>query len=110
MYEQIQPVSDDVFFIGAEYEQIFDQFESVIGLKMCQKHMTKQYDYPWGLTGRFAWKHKNHKSPLNELKNQIEGKKSGWLPLKQGLFEGVPSEVTKDLNVFIEFINSLNWM
>ena len=48
VFKDLQPLADDVLFLGADYEQQFDRLEVLIFLE----------SGGWAPVGRFGWKHR----------------------------------------------------
>ncbi len=105
LFKLLQPMLDDILFIGKSYERSFDEFEILFGLTVADIKKQKQ-DFVWGPIGRFGWKQHNYTEPpfskLVAEARQLEGR---WLPLLAGLFGGdygrflaVAEDFQKELN------------
>jgi len=109
-YKLLQPVLDDLFFLGKGYDSVFDEFEILLALvsadikKQENKHI-------WGPIGRLGWENRTHGiSPCQKLINEATRQKSSWGPIKAGMFGGdysrfevLAEEYQKDI------LNELRW-
>jgi|688.fasta_scaffold82560_5 hypothetical protein len=102
LYKELQPVADDVLFLGANYEAQFDRTELLIALECASS------SGGWGPVGRFGWKHRSRRglaSPLDALIAEAEAAGGGWEPIQGGLFMGSLDkfrEAAADLRTMIE--------
>lgn len=90
MYSMLQPIMDDLLFLGPEYEQAFDEFEVLFALEFASEY-EKMNKRIWAPVGRFGWKHKSHhpeNGPLHQVITQALELKDKWKPLESGLFDG----------------------
>ncbi|WP_213620112.1 caspase family protein [Paenibacillus sp. J22TS3] len=109
LFKKIQPVLDDLFFMGKSYEEIFDKFEVFYALVYADIYYDGE-DRVWGPPGRFAWKHSAYEdSALNELITEAEQKQNEWLPLKTGLFGGSYERFKLISRKYISLIEKLHW-
>jgi hypothetical protein len=82
LFKELQPLADDVLFLGADYEHIFDRVEMLISLECAH------IEGGWGPIGRFGWKHSSPRistSPLDTLIAEAEAGGNGWGPIKRQL-------------------------
>ncbi|MCW8930124.1 MAG: caspase family protein [Gammaproteobacteria bacterium] len=109
IFKQIQPMLDDLFFLGKSYESEFDEFEILYALVVAD--LRKQSDgYMWGPIGRFGWKHKSRdNSPYTKLILEAKAFKDQWPPIKAGMFGGDYERFEAVANEFKESLNNLNW-
>lgn len=108
LFARVQPIVEDILFLGTRYEELFDRFEIFYALT----NADLKEDY-WGHPGRFAWKYRSHRSGSNPFDELIEeAKRAGkeWPPLKVGFFGG---STQRFLHVADrhknELLNSLSW-
>ncbi len=109
IFKQIQPMLDDLFFLGKSYESGFDEFEILYALVVAD--LRKQSDgYVWGPIGRFGWKYKSREnSPYTKLILEAEALKNQWPPIKAGMFGADYERFEAVANEFKESLSKLNW-
>ncbi|MCO6045829.1 caspase family protein [Aeoliella sp. ICT_H6.2] len=106
LFKELQPVADDVLFLGADYETQFDRLELLIALE------SVTVTEGWGPIGRFGWKHKNRSglaSPLEALIAEAEAAGNNWEPIQGGLFDGSIDTLKKSVEQFRPTIEELRW-
>lgn len=84
LFKSLQPMLEDLLFLGKSYENFFDTFEILFALEFA--HLT---DKRWGPFGRFGWKHKSHRgenSPFNLIMKEANKEKEKWKFIQAGLF------------------------
>ncbi|WIW70274.1 caspase family protein [Anaerosinus gibii] len=106
MFKVVQPILDDILFLGKSYEYLFDKAEVFIALIFAD--LTKN---SWGPPGRFAWKYRRGYStnPFAEIVKEADLKKDEWAPLKAGLFSGSYENFKKVANNYEELLKRLDW-
>ena len=108
MYKTLQPVLDQLLFLGGSYEQLFDRYEILRSLLYAD--LTNG---GWGPVGRYAWKHYgrgSEGSPYVALRAEAEQMKDKWGPIKAGLFGGNYSRFEQVAKKFEgELLGKLNW-
>jgi hypothetical protein len=108
MFKAVQPVLEDVLFLGASYEQLFDRYEIFRALLYADIE-----DARWGPVGRFGWKYTGRmrqSNPYSELRAEAALRKDSWPPLRVGLFRGSYArfeEVAKNFETNV--LNRLQW-
>ncbi|MDB4262919.1 hypothetical protein N9842_01800, partial [Porticoccaceae bacterium] len=109
IFKQIQPLLDDLFFLGKSYESAFDEFEVLYALVVAD--LKKEADgYVWGPIGRFGWKYRSRgNSPFSKVTAEAEALKDQWPPIKAGMFGGDYNRFEAVANEFKESLNKLNW-
>jgi len=109
LFKQIQPVLDNLFFLGRSYESDFDEFELLYALVVAD--LRKQSNSSlWGPIGRFGWKHHSHNSPFTKLLEEASSLRNEWPPLKAGMFGGSYERFETLANEYQEVIlNELRW-
>ena len=112
LFKLLQPKLDDLFFIGRDYEILFDYFEILFALV----HIDLEYDPEgdvWGPLGRFGWKYKSRRLSGNiykEIVREANSLKSEWAPLKAGLFSGSIDQFLEISKRFEEeVLQKLSW-
>lgn len=109
LFKEIQPVIDDLFFMGKSYEETFDKFEVFYALVYADIDY-KEGERVWGPPGRFAWKYTGYsESAITELKNEAYRLKDEWPPLKAGLFNGSHERFKIVSDSYIKLIEGLRW-
>lgn len=110
-FKALQPIMDDLLFLGNSYESKFDRFETFLALVYADLDSDGE-DVGWGPPGRFAYKyrHRGDRSGsffevVNEAKNQGEN----WSPFKAGFFKGSFERFQKVSTEYEKFINKLSW-
>jgi hypothetical protein len=106
LFERVQPLLDDLLFLGESYEHLFDQFEILKSLVYMD-----EVNRSWALAGRFGWKDNGRFSdsgPLSDLIAEIENQKNDWPPLANGLFSNL-DEVNQLATNLREHVRQLNW-
>ncbi len=107
----LQPMLDDILFLGRDYESLFDKFEVLLGLVHADlDQQDSPSSYVWGPIGRFGWKyHRDHDNPLKNLLKEASTQKDNWGPISAGLFRGDYSRFEQISDSFSKRIASLNW-
>jgi hypothetical protein len=87
-FKRIQPILDELLFLGNSYEDLFDRFEILHALSFV--HAKAGSGTGWGPPGRFAWKHRHYgeTAPYHRLVQEFESAGEEWPPLKAGMFSG----------------------
>jgi hypothetical protein len=88
LLKTLQPMLDEVLFMGNNYERSFDEFEVLFSLIVAD--MNKQHGQTaWGPIGRFGWKQQNHNQPpFARIVEEAKRLQEKWPPLAAGLFGG----------------------
>ncbi len=113
LFTLLQPMLDDLLFLGRDYEQNFDRFEVLLALVYTdldnQEHA--RLGGVWGPIGRFGWKfhHEEDSNPFKDIITEANRQKESWPPLKAGLFGGDYARFEKIANEFGKFLSRLNW-
>jgi len=109
LFKLLQPILDDLLFLGRDYEQDFDQFEVLLALVHSDLE-EQQSHYVWGPLGRFGWKfHQGDANPLKDIMADANRHKESWEPLKAGLFGGDYTRFEKIAGEYARIIGSLGW-
>lgn len=107
LYKRIQPMVEDLLFLGNRYEGLFDRFEILYALSYADA--TNDY---WGHPGRFAWKYRHAISgnPFKTLVEEATRERQMWGPLKAGMFRGSIDRFIEVANRFRdELLHKLQW-
>jgi len=70
MFKKIQPILDDLLFLGNTYEDLFDIAELIISLKYVDVKYNANDTNVWGPQGRFAYKYHGEEQKLLDKLNQ----------------------------------------
>lgn len=111
LFKALQPVLDDLLFLGNSYESMFDRFETFLALVYADLDSDER-DRVWGPPGRFAYKHRdrgNDSGAYFEVVNEAKTQGENWAPLKAGFFKGSYERFQKISNDYEKLIGSLNW-
>ena len=109
LFKLLQPMFDDLLFLGRDYEQYFDRFEVLLALVHADLYKI-EIKHVWGPIGRFGWKFKHRDvNPLKEIVEEAERQKESWGPLKAGLFGGDYSRFSSISSEYVELISGLKW-
>lgn len=108
LFKRVQPIVEDILFLGARYEDLFDRFELFYALTNADYD-----DSYWGHPGRFAWKYRAGGISHDAFSAMIEeAKREGqnWPPLRVGLFRGSSERFLEVAERFkTELLHKLNW-
>lgn len=111
LFKALQPVLDDLLFLGNSYEPMFDRFEAFLALAYADLDSGER-DRVWGPPGRFAYKHRDrdHDSgAYYELVNEAKTQGENWPPLKAGFFKGSYERFQEISAEYEKLIGRLNW-
>ncbi len=111
LFKVLQPIIDDTLFVGKTYESLFDRYEVLQALVYADLH-EKEGRSVWGPIGRFGWKYNeflSHENPFKNLVAEAEEKKSAWLPLQAGLFQGSYDRFIYLAGEYAKILDGLHW-
>lgn len=110
LFKQIQPVIDDLFFLGKGYEASFDEFEVLYALVVFDLKLQKD-GRAWGPIGRFGWKFSSREenSPFSRVITEASNLKEHWSPIKSGMFGGSYERFEKAAGELRQLLERLNW-
>jgi len=85
LFSALRPVLDDLLFLGASYEYLFDRYEVLRALMYADAT-----DGSWGPVGRFACKYcqRGESNPYSALYAEAAEQKDNWGPFRAGIFRG----------------------
>ncbi len=89
LFKALQPQLDDLFFLGNDYEEMFDYAEVLRALVVAD-HFAQTNSHFWAPWGRFAWKHRrgNGRDPFTRVVEEATRQGSNWGPIGVGFFGG----------------------
>jgi hypothetical protein len=112
LFKLLQPMLDDLLFLGRDYEQNFDRFEVLLCLVYADLD-SQEHTRPtgiWGPIGRFGWKFKHRDiNPFKDILTEASKQRESWPPLKAGLFGGEYTRFEKIASEFSEIMVNLPW-
>jgi uncharacterized caspase-like protein len=109
MFKQIQPLLDNLFYLGRSYETTFDEFEVLYALAVADLRKQANRNV-WGPIGRFGWKHRSSdNSPFIKLLIEAANLKDQWPPIMAGMFGGSYERFEEVSNEFKKTLGRLNW-
>lgn len=85
LFNRLQPMLDDLLFLGSNYEHYFDRFEMLFALVYTDLAERYETRHSWNPIGRFPWKG-GITDPMKELMDEADREKDSWGPIKAGLF------------------------
>ena len=89
IFSVMQPLADDVLFVGSQYEHIFDRVELLMSLEYGHISYKAETGYYWSPIGRFAYRGRHFgPTPLNKMIEEADLAGASWAPLKAGFFGG----------------------
>lgn len=105
LFKSLQPILEDLLFLGQSYESLFDTFEVLLAL--IYRDMTEKR---WGPLGRFAWKYNlQNGGPFNAVVSEAKKERENWGPLCAGLFHGSLDRFLEDAAAYEELVAGLHW-
>jgi len=109
LFKAVQPVVEDLLFLGGQYDQHFDRFELLQALTFADLKK-RQNGRVWGPIGRFAWKHaRGTQSPFSELVEEAKSQGDSWGPIRAGMFGGSSARFLEVAGEFLAFMETLSF-
>src|SRR5207247_11017435 len=111
-FNSLQPLLEDLLFLGRSYESLFDRFEVFLALTFADiRQQARPKGDLWGPPGRFAWKHKrgHGHSPFDELVSEAERSGDNWGPLQAGLFGGSIERFQRTALGYRALLQQISW-
>ncbi|MBX2977598.1 MAG: caspase family protein [Ignavibacteriaceae bacterium] len=112
LFKTLQPLFEDVLFIGKNYEFLFDRFEILISLVHADILGNQQYGHYRGPLGPFGYKYRSRsglRNPVLRFKKEAFDQKDNWIVLKSGFFNSSFERFEKTFTHFEEILKKLNW-
>ena len=108
LYVFFQPVFDDLFLLGSDYDSAFDCFELLIALE--HAFVTSEGGRVWGPPGRFAWKFRQG-SRSNPIAAILAESQAGaqWGILKAGFFGGSLEKFKEIMTQYRQSLGNYGW-
>lgn len=107
-FKVVQPMLDDLLFLGTSYERLFDRFEVFFALVVADQ-MYDMRESVWGPPGRFGWKRQQDNNPFSTIIAEAQRDKELWPPLAAGLFQGNYERFTTMAEGYQELLDELRW-
>jgi hypothetical protein len=110
LHKHLQPMLDDILFLGKSYEASFDEFEVLLALAVAC--IRKRNDkHVWGPVGRFGWKYgsRGETNPFTTVVAAAKQEKENWPPLKAGLFDGNYDTFVEAASEYEQMLGGLHW-
>lgn len=106
LHELLQVSLEELLFLGASYEKLFDELEVYLALAF-----SEATGRDWAPIGRFGWKYRyqEENSPIDRIITDAKNQGAKWPPVQIGLFHGSSEEFVKLAEKFNERLNELNW-
>ena len=111
LYKALQPMLEDLFFLGSGYEKLFDLFEIFLALVFADLQFETRREV-WGPPGRFAWKYRSRlrrSNPFSDLIAEAAASGNSWPPLKAGFFQRSYDRFTQITAGYETFMKSFGW-
>jgi len=109
LFTRIQPIVEDVLFLGSRYESLFDRFEVLYALSYLDLDIDS---HGWAPPGRFAWKHSSRagdSSPFVEILLEATQQRDEWPPIRAGMFGGSVERFLMLAEAYKAKLDKLNW-
>ena len=115
MFKLLQPLLDDILFLGRDYEALFDRFEVFLALVHADfdYNPESQFSRLWGPIGRFGWKYYSRSGKENVFKTIVEEAQNAgnnWPPLKAGFFQSSIDRFNIISGEFEKTLKELKWL
>lgn len=106
LFKALRPVLDELLFLGASYERLFDRYETLRALAYADVA-----DRGRGPAGRFARiYYGGQENPFADLCAEAAQEKDAWGPIRAGLFQGSYERFKRTAEKYEkEFLSQLNW-
>lgn len=112
IYKLLEVPAEDILYLGAEYEKLFDRVEMFMALEYIHlEHPEKvsENERPWAPVGKFGWK-TLYSNPLSQLRAEAVGAGDGWAPLQAGLFGGSSERFLEIADGLLRYVSRIGWM
>jgi len=111
LFKTVQPLLDDLLFLGSSYETYFDRFEALLGLIVAEERDSHGVTRIWGPIGRYGWKFKrgDDRSPYHRIVTEATEQGQNWGPIRAGLFKGSIDRFMEISEKFNAILNELSW-
>jgi len=106
-FEILEPVLQELLFLGKDYERLFDDFEVYAALVYGDFK-----ERNWYTVGRFGWKYRRETeyNPFNRIVEEGKKRKDDWLPLQAGMFNDSLERFLKVSESLRQWLSELSWL
>jgi hypothetical protein len=111
IYKLLEPPTEEILYIGTDYESTFDRVEAIISLEYIHLNHPESIgkdEWTSAPVGKFGWKHR-HSNPLSQLIEEAEVAGDSWPPLQAGLFGGSIGRFRELAGGLSRLVNQLGW-
>lgn len=111
LFKTLQPVFDDLLFLGHDYEAHFDTFEVMYALEHAEQFERLHHRF-WAPAGRFGWKHQRgaDSSPFHRIVADADQQGASWAPIQAGLFGGSSERFKETADGYQRSLSQLGWL
>jgi hypothetical protein len=112
LFKFLQPICDELLFVGTEYGELFDRFEVFLALQYAHEKLPMTLDSNervWGPVGRFGWKQHRSSSPIKQIQDEANREGPIWEPLQVGFFGGSLDRFNELANGLQTTISKYGW-
>ncbi len=111
LFKTVQPLLDDLLFLGSSYETYFDRFEALLGLIVAEERDSHGATRIWGPIGRYGWKFKrgDERSLFHGIVTEAAEQGQNWGPIRAGLFRGSIDRFMEISEKFSAILKELPW-
>ncbi len=104
-FQILEPMIQDLLFVGESYEELFDDFEvysALVYIDVTERN--------WGPLGRFGWKYgRGNEGSYSRIIEEAERLKAEWPPLKAGMFDGSLERFLRASTLLKQLLDRLSW-
>ena len=107
LLKKLQPIIENLLFVGKSYESLFDRYEVYMALSYANASARL-----WGPPGRFGWKHSRsirQNDPFMEVYEEIKKEDKNWVPLKFGFFGGSTERAIEVIEAYKSTLDEISW-
>jgi Caspase domain len=110
VFKTLQPLLEDLLYLGRAYEDLFDRYEVFVALVHADLESAAGRRF-WGPPGRFAWKvsRDDGDDPLQRVIREARDVGNDWAPLRAGLFGGSSLRFLEVAEQYRGLIVKLGW-
>lgn len=108
LFKLLQPLVEELLFLGPDYEAAFDRFEALLALSYIDQTFERNDTSGFALPGRYAYKRGRRGDPYAMLLQEATQQGENWPVTRDGVF----SSLKRFLEVHARhqtFINGLHW-
>ena len=109
LFKILQPMLEDILFLGTSYERLFVRFEVIYALIVADLRYNEGDSRVWGPPGRFCWKYERDGGPFAEVVRDAERLDERWPPIMAGLFRGSYPRFVTIASEYKKILANLNW-